>query len=82
MRVLAEKNGEYEGEGIKRYYSAQWMEKDKHQGTFLFNLDEKILQASRGGENHIEREKNNISLLETRRQWNDVLKILMKWVPG
>lgn len=54
------------------------MEKDKHQGTFLFNLDEEILQASRGGENHRERGKDNISLLEARRQWNDALKILMK----
>lgn len=52
-------------------------EKDKHQGTSLLNLDEKILQASGGGGNHVERERN-ISLLEARSQWNNAFKILMK----
>lgn len=42
------KRTEYEGEETIKEYSAQWMEKGKHQGTPLLNLDEKILSGGGG----------------------------------
>lgn len=52
------------------------MEKNKHWGASLLNLDEKILQAS--GERDIMEREENISILEAGRQWINAFKMPMK----
>lgn len=49
MRVLGERNGESEGEGIIKEIILSTVDgKDKHQGIFLFNIElEKLVEEGK-----------------------------------